>query len=147
MGNQSKNIPPVLKELLSKSETIKNQIYGEGSTSKIDTRNSNSKDNKVYQLEEGTKLHEEQISILKEELRSKKQDTDERKKYADLTFQFLCWFAIGLFILIFLTGVNANSSAKGFYLSDSVLITLITTSLSTIVGIFIFVMRYLFNNK
>lgn len=131
MSFKSTNIPSALAKLLERSEEIKNK-----------TKESNPKEssNVVYDLEQNTSLKEE-------ELRSKRQDTDERKKYAHLTFQFLCWFAVGLFFLIFLTGVEAHSLAKGFHLSDNVLITLITTSLSSIVGIFIFVMRYLFSNK
>lgn len=108
----------------------------------------------AYNISEDSKSREEESHFIELEAKrinnySKTQDIIERKKYANLTFQFLCYFSSGLFLLIFLCGVNYNSLQKGFYLSDNVLIALITTSLSTITGVFIFVMKYLFsiNNK
>lgn len=113
---------PTLDELLQFSENARQSA----STKSI-----------AYETEIETQLKKEQVLDLK-------QNRAERTKYAEYTFNFLCWFCAALFFIVFLSGFNAHHQANGFHLSDSVLITLITTSLSTIVGIFIFVMRYLF---
>lgn len=90
------------------------------------------------QNETGINLESEtEKSFAKERLEGLKQDREERKKYARITFQFLCVFT-GLVMMII---VFVGGSYRRFYLSDNVLITLITTSLSTVVGIFILVMR------
>lgn len=115
-----------LDELLALSENARNSLGELGYNQSI-----------AYQTEIETQLKREKVEDLK-------QNRKERTKYAEYTFSFLCWFCSALFLIIFLSGVNANPQANGFHLSDNVLITLITTSLSTVVGIFIFVMRYLF---
>jgi uncharacterized membrane-anchored protein len=115
-----------LDELLALSENALNSL-GESEYSQ----------SIAYKTEVETQLKKEKVEDLK-------QNRKERTKYAEYTFNFLCWFCSALFLIIFLSGVNANPKANGFHLSDNVLITLITTSLSTVVGIFIFVMRYLF---
>lgn len=76
-----------------------------------------------------------------ENLKDKKQDRDERKKYAHKSFTFLWIFtAVILLILIF----NCLSQCISFKLSDKVLMVLISTSFASAIGIFAFVMKYLF---
>ena len=82
-----------------------------------------------------------ELDIKKEELESKRQDRLQRKAYADNIFKFLCVYMIAIFIIIFRHGEILN----GFELADSVVITLITTTTANIIGIFILVVRYLFN--
>lgn len=98
-------------------------------------------------LEESKNLHvdtkkiDKDTALTEQEVYDRVQDRYERKKYAFRTFLFLCGFAsIVLFIII----ASGFSKVTSFSLSDSVLIALITSSLATIVGIFILVMRYLF---
>ena len=100
--------------------------------------------------QEDTKSIEAEISIRKElaeeELANLRQDREERRKYAKSTFYFLCVFTGIVLGIVILSGfIYFNLS--GFNLSDSVLITLITTSFSSVVGIFVLVMKYLFSNK
>lgn len=78
--------------------------------------------------------------IEAENYKSRKQDRKERKKYAKKTFVFLSIFTGIILVIVILSAIRSI----GFTLSDTVLITLITTSFSTVVGIFILVMRYLF---
>ena len=108
--------------------------------------------------QEDTKSIEAEISIRKElaeeELANLRQDREERRKYAKSTFYFLCVFTgivLGIVILSGFSCFNLSGfscfNLSGFNLSDSVLITLITTSFSSVVGIFVLVMKYLFSNK
>ena len=108
--------------------------------------------------QEDTKSIEAEISIRKElaeeELANLRQDREERRKYAKSPFYFLCVFTgivLGIVILSGFSCFNLSGfiyfNLSGFNLSDSVLITLITTSFSSVVGIFVLVMKYLFSNK
>lgn len=79
----------------------------------------------------------------KEHLRSLKQDTDERKRYANKLFWFLITYMVMVFIILFLHGF----SVVKFYVHDVVIITLISTTTANIIAIFIFVVKYLFHFK
>lgn len=100
------------------------------------------------QLETKTNLFKE--SFAEEILANKKQDREERKRYAKFTFIFLSTFTFVVMFLLFLSGINGSLcffDFSKFHLSNTVLITLISTSLASIVGIFVFVMKYLFKNN
>ena len=71
------------------------------------------------------------------------QNNAERKKYARHIFFFTCGWATSIVGIILLDGF----SWKCFYLSDSVLITLITTTTVNFFGFFLLVTKYLFNAK
>lgn len=89
-------------------------------------------------------------SFAQEQLDNIKQDRFERKKYARWTFKFLCVFTGLVLLIVFLCATKGQIlmfDFSKFHLSDAVLITLITSSLTSIVGIFIFVMKYLFKGK
>lgn len=113
-------------------------------------------DSSGNQLETKTKLFNE--SFAEEIIANKKQDRKERKRYAKFTFLFLSIFTFVVMFLLFLSGIKGQiffSNTIGiyyinfseFHLSDTVLITLISTSLASIVGIFVFVMKYLFKSN
>lgn len=78
--------------------------------------------------------------IRNEELENRRQDRAQRKVYADNLFTFLCFYMILVFFILYKSGSLYNS----FELSDSVIIALITTATANIIGIFAFVVRYLF---
>jgi hypothetical protein len=65
------------------------------------------------------------------------QNRLERSRYANKLFVMECIF---IFLLLLLVGLS-----RYLGLSDAVLIVLITTGLSSIVSIFVFVVRYLFS--
>ncbi|WBX76623.1 hypothetical protein PG911_18735 [Tenacibaculum ovolyticum] len=99
-------------------------------------------------LEESKNLHvdttkkiDKNTALTEQEVYDRVQDRYERKKYAFRTYLFLCGFTSIILLIIILSGFSKITS---FNLNDSVLIALITSSLATIVGIFILVMRYLF---
>ncbi len=96
---------------------------------------------KLLSSDTDTKEIDEGSVLTSEEVKDRSQNRDERKKYAFRTFVFLCVFTgLVLFIII----AAGFSQLIGFNLNDPVLIALITSSLATVVGIFILVMRYLF---
>ena len=112
---------------------------------------------KVAPEEKSTSLDESDINALKsqtelealvienklksEELEGKVQDRKERKTYARLSLGFMTLYMVAVFIVLFFSGFKT----KGFALDNSVLIALITTTTANVIGIFAFVMMYLFN--
>lgn len=87
--------------------------------------------------EEGRKRLENKK--LEEELKGIEQDREERKAYALKSFELIVCYLIAIIILVFLTGLGCLS------LSDAVLIALVGTLSTNVLGIFYFVMRYLFS--
>ena len=81
-------------------------------------------------------------SIKAEDLRSKEQDRKERKIYARLSLGFLTLYMTVVFLILFFSGFKTH----GFELKQPVLIALITTTTANVIGIFAFVMKYLFNS-
>lgn len=88
-----------------------------------------------------TKKLDLNVSLTQQEVSDRIQDRQERKKYAYRTFIFLSVFTSTILFIVLLAGF---SEAANFSLDNSVLIALITSSLATVVGIFILVMQYLF---
>jgi hypothetical protein len=81
-------------------------------------------------------------NLLKDEtIKGIIQDRTERKNFADKLFKFLKWFLIFVLFIILFNGF----SFTGFIISDAVLIAILTTTTANIIGIFVFVVRYLFN--
>ena len=79
----------------------------------------------------------------REELENKKQNRNQRKSYANRLFWFLCGYMILVFLILFFCGF----SLSGLTLSDTVLVALITTTTANVIGIFAFVIHYLFLTK
>lgn len=77
----------------------------------------------------------------KEKTKSKKQNRKERKKYARRTLRLVVGYLSVVFIIIFLCGY------KCMVLSDTILIALVVTSFAQVIGLFAFVMKYLFYTK
>ncbi|MDR3705343.1 MAG: hypothetical protein P4L28_05490 [Paludibacteraceae bacterium] len=67
-----------------------------------------------------------------------RDDKGARKKYARLTFILTCSWSIFLVLTIFLLGL------KILTLSDTVIVTLITSTTINFFGFFLLVMQYLF---
>lgn len=83
------------------------------------------------------------IEDRREDLENKKQNRNQRKSYANKLFVFLCVYMGLVFLVLLLCGF----SLFGFTLSDTVLVALITTTTANVIGIFAFVVRYLFYSK
>lgn len=83
-----------------------------------------------------------------EENRSKRLDNDIKsedkelgKKFASKIFILTIIYLLYVAIVLLLIGFRI----KSFYLSDKVLITLLGTTTATMIGVFNFVMKYLFH--
>lgn len=70
------------------------------------------------------------------------QDRLQRKEFADKIFDFVRNYMLFVCIVLFLKGI-----ASQFYLSDSVIITLLGTTTANVIGILIIVVTYLFSRK
>ncbi len=69
------------------------------------------------------------------------QDQNERKKYAIYTFRLVAFY---VFTILFIT---VSCGLEWLKLSDTVILALLGGSLAQIIGLFAFVMKYLFPNK
>lgn len=79
--------------------------------------------------------HEEK----KARIESFRQNTEERKVYARESFNLMSIYLGVVAIFLFLVGLECFP----FHFSDTVIITLLTTT-TTVIGIFLLVMQYLF---
>ena len=103
-------------------------------------------DPKTEEEETSTLEYNKQITEYKkllEEVESIKQDREERKVYASKTFDFLCIYMMCVGLLLFMSG----STTASFQLSDSVLIVILGTTTTNVLGIFYFVANYLFPKR
>ncbi len=84
-----------------------------------------------------------QNDILEESLNKLKQDRGQRKDYASMIFDFMCWYLGAVFFIIMLNGMTMVN----FYVSDDIILALLGTTAIEVIGTFAFVARYLFGNK
>lgn len=79
------------------------------------------------------------IEKLKEEVESLKQDRKQRKILSYALFGFMCLYMAAALAAVFLCGFFI------MYLSDTVIGFLLTTTLADVIGIFSFVVKYLYH--
>ena len=94
----------------------------------------------ISQLEEDYTARREQDARI----RQLEQNIAERKKYANRIFYLVCSWLCFVGALVLLNGVQDWFTFIPFHLSDAVLIALITTTTINVIGVFLFVVRYLF---
>lgn len=82
-----------------------------------------------------------QNDILEEGLNKLKQDRGQRKGLSYALFGFMCVYMFAVLIIVSCCGL------AWMQLSDNVIITLLTTTLADVIGIFGFVAKYLYQNK
>ena len=82
-----------------------------------------------------------QNDILEEGLNKLKQDRGQRKGLSYALFGFMCVYMLAVLIIVSCCGL------AWMQLSDNVIITLLTTTLADVIGIFGFVAKYLYQNK
>lgn len=90
--------------------------------------------------QEENALKSVQVEREREKLNNDVQNREERKRYASKIFDFLCIYMFLVGLLLFLSG-NTYSS---FHLSDSVLLMILGTTTTNVLGTFFFVANYLF---
>jgi hypothetical protein len=101
-----------------------------------------SRDSISKNADELTELEESSLASAEYAARIEaiKQDTTERKRYANRTFWLVCFWLGG----IALTIVAQGFKAWGFYLDADIVMALIGGTTTGVVGIFLIVARYLF---
>lgn len=92
----------------------------------------------TYEAEAGA----DRIKQLRAENKQRKQDRKERRKYANRVF-FLISTWLGVMGIIVLC---QGFSPEGFKLDTPVLVTLVSTTTASVLGIFLIVANYLFPN-
>lgn len=88
-----------------------------------------------------TERYKIENATLQEKLNTARQDREERKKYATHAFYLVVGYLILVFLLLILCGFHQ------IHLNDPVLLSLIATLAPNVLGIFYFVMKYLFSKS
>lgn len=81
--------------------------------------------------------------IKREALTGQEQDREERKTYANKIYEVLVNFLFTVIIIVALCAIEPFPVK----LSDTVIITLLTTTSANVIGIFLVVTRYLFKTN
>ena len=100
-------------------------------------------DTQTEQAEVDYSRESEKIAIekLREELEGAKQDRIQRKEFAEKIF-------IAVMLYLFLTLVILIACGNyNLFLSDTVLVALLTTASANVIGILLVVVKYLFHHK
>jgi len=95
----------------------------------------------IHVLEQQRLLLENHTRNLANE--GQKQDTQERKKYAQRIF----WMLSGWLLIVLSAIVISGSGLLEFHLSDAVLLALIGSTTANVAGFFFAVVKYLFPDK
>lgn len=81
------------------------------------------------------------VERLKSEIKDIEQDRKERKRFSYLIFGFMVLYVSATITIVFLCGRGALT------LTDTILVTLLTTALADVIGVFTFVAKYLFHRS
>lgn len=84
-------------------------------------------------------IQRKKIERLNEENENIKQDRSQRKIFSYCIFGFMCLYMAASLVVVFLCGFGRMK------LNESILITLLTTTLGNVIGVFNFVAKYLFH--
>ena len=82
-----------------------------------------------------------ELEMKKEELESRKQDRKQRGQFSIWIFGFM-----GIYMVLALVILGLSGSGV-FDISDTVLVSLLTTTTADVIGIFIIVAKYLFHKQ
>ena len=84
-------------------------------------------------------IQRKKIEKQSEEIENIKQDRSQRKIFSYCIFTFMCLYMAASLTIVFMCGL------KVMCLKESILITLLTTTLANVIGVFNFVAKYLFH--
>lgn len=101
----------------------------------------NASDIEVDTSEVAVAFQRKKIERLNEEIEDLKQDRSQRKIFSYCIFGFMCLYMAASIVVVFLCGFGCMQ------LDNSILVTLLTTTLANVIGVFNFVAKYLFHNK
>lgn len=78
------------------------------------------------------------VEMQKEEIESLKQNREQRKVFAQKIYTSVCIYFVIILVLVYLIAFSCA------FLSDEVLIILISTTTANVIGLLVIVARYLF---
>lgn len=97
-------------------------------------------------LTDNTAFNAEISYLLKKEvLASLQQNNRERLRYAKWTFVLTCFWIFVVMILVFMNGYHPATGSRPLQLSDTIVVTLISTTTINVFGFFLLVIKFLFN--
>lgn len=131
------------EELKSLIEIISNEQKEKAEIKEEKEAGISSDEVSYLQAKEDLRKAKIQNDILEESLNKLKQDRGQRKDYASMIFNFMCWYLAAVFFIIILKGITINC----FYISDDVILALLGTTAIEVIGTFAFVAKYLFGSK
>ena len=82
-----------------------------------------------------------QTQECSQRLKERTEEHDLRKRYLDLTFKFVVWVTVAALFLTLMDGIGSID------LSDSVVITLLTTTIANVLGCLLIAFHWLFPNR
>ena len=82
-----------------------------------------------------------ELAMQQEELESRKQDRKQRGKFSIWIFGFMGAYMLCILVVLVVSGRGV------LQLSDTVLVSLLTTTTADVIGIFIIVAKYLFHKS
>jgi fatty acid desaturase len=85
-------------------------------------------------------LMAKEVEKRDESLKDLRQDREQRKTFSSRIFVFMCIYMLVALVIVFLCGLG------WLELTEAVLITLLTTALANVIGVFNFVAKYLFHH-
>lgn len=123
-----------------KYEDIYRKLSSSGDNSSINVSNYDSIEENIRKQE--LRKLELENAAREGENAGDDQDRQQRKEFADKIFDFVRNYMLFVCVVLFLKGITSQ-----FYLSDSVIITLLGTTTANVIGILIIVVTYLFSRK
>lgn len=96
-----------------------------------------------YQIE----VKKEQARKLKQENDFASDENDARKSYGNRVFWLMVFWLATVLVIVIASGIPLLQELKYFQLSEKIILTLIGTTTINIIGLFGFVMKYLFAPK
>lgn len=92
-------------------------------------------------VEETIAYQRTMLKKANEEIEGLKQDREQRKSFSTWIFIFTCVYMAVTIAIVCLCAFSVMR------LSDTILVTLLTTTLTEVLGMFTFVAKYLFHHK
>lgn len=92
-------------------------------------------------IEETISYQRTKLKKANEEIEGLKQDREQRKTFSRWIFIFTCAYMVVTLAIVCLCAFSVMR------LSDTILVTLLTTTLTEVLGMFAFVAKYLFHHK
>lgn len=121
-------------------DDIFNMLSGYGDKSNVNNRTYDDVEENIRK-QKLRRLELENAAIAGEN-EGDSQDRKQRKEFANKIFDFVRNYMRFVCIVLFLKGITSQ-----FYLSDTVIVTLLGTTTANVIGILIIVVTYLFSRK